>query len=116
MGIIHIKNLRLRTFIGFQPWETGKKQDVVISLKLNIGDEKAHLTDDPNHTVNYKHLTKRIVAHVEESKYNTLEALSASIVSLALDYSLVRKVWIRVEKPHALRFADAVAYETMVTR
>ena len=35
MAIINIRNLRLRTFIGFNPEETEKKQDVVINIEIN---------------------------------------------------------------------------------
>ncbi|WP_350609694.1 dihydroneopterin aldolase, partial [Pseudoalteromonas sp. 41-MNA-CIBAN-0057] len=34
-AIINVTNLRLRTFIGFNPDEREKKQDVVINLEIH---------------------------------------------------------------------------------
>ena len=40
-AIIHVTNLRLRTFIGFNPDEREKKQDVVINLEIHYPAEQA---------------------------------------------------------------------------
>ena len=59
MVTIHIKNLRLRTYIGFNKEELIKKQDVVINIYLDYDASKAMLSDSVEHACNYKVLTKK---------------------------------------------------------
>ena len=40
-AIINVTNLRLRTYIGFNPDEKSKKQDVVINVELHYPAELA---------------------------------------------------------------------------
>lgn len=109
--LIRIKQLRLRTIIGFKKWEREKLQDVIIHAEIRVKEEKAIQTDSIEDSVDYKKLTKRIIEHVESSKYFLLEKLAGSILQLILQDA--RVVWARVEvdKPYALRFADSVSVE-----
>jgi D-erythro-7,8-dihydroneopterin triphosphate epimerase len=58
-AIINIKNLRLRTYIGFNPEELQKQQDVVINAELHYPADLACETDDQENAVNYKVITKK---------------------------------------------------------
>lgn len=111
MTTIQIENLRLRTILGVFDWERGDRQDVVISLKLVVDADAAMVSDDLGDTCDYKALTKKIIEHVEGASYFLVERLAAAVRDLALDMPRVLSVTVRVEKPHALRFADNVAVE-----
>lgn len=111
MTTIHIERLRLRTILGVFDWERKHRQDVVVSLWLEVDAEDAFSSDDLADTCDYKALTKQIIDHVEGSSYLLVEKLAASLRDLALETPRVLAVRIRVEKPHALRFADNVAIE-----
>lgn len=106
---IGIENLRLRTFIGFNPEELEKKQDVVISASIRYPAIPACESDDENQALNYKVITKAIIKYVEEGRFKLLEKLTSDVLSLIMDYEQVAEASVRVEKPHALRFADSVA-------
>ena len=62
---IRITNLRLRTFIGFNPEEVEKQQDVIINATIDYRADKASTTDDENDALNYKLITKAMIHHVE---------------------------------------------------
>lgn len=108
-AIIHIKNLRLRTFIGFNPEELEKKQDVVINVDIHYPAQTACETDEENRAVNYKDITKRIIKHVEDGEFRLLEKLAADILAIASDHADITHASVTVDKPHALRFADSVS-------
>ncbi len=108
---ILIKDLLLRCIIGAQDWEREKKQDVLINLVLHTNVETAALTDELGDTLNYKAITKKIIAHVEESAYTTVEALATAIARICVVDCGVPRVVVRVEKPGALRFARSVGVE-----
>lgn len=108
-AVINITNLRLRTYIGFNPEELEKKQDVVINAEVHYPAENAVNTDNSENAVNYKTITKSIIAHVEDGHFKLLEKLTADILDLALEPNSVTFAKVTVDKPHALRFADSVS-------
>jgi len=114
--LIEVKNLRLRTLIGFQPWEKEKLQDVVINLQISFDGAMAARTDEVQETVNYKTITKNIIAMVEASSFNLLETLTERILDIAMADPKVEKALVTVDKPHALRFTESVSVTAERTR
>ncbi len=109
LATIHIKNLRLRTFIGFNEEEKTKKQDVIVNIRLNYDASYAAKTDSVDDACNYKVLTKQIIALVEEKSFDLLEAMVADIIELIAKVEKVLEATVEIDKPHALRFADSVS-------
>ncbi|MCK5391899.1 MAG: FolB domain-containing protein, partial [Deltaproteobacteria bacterium] len=60
--IIKIKNLKLRTIVGIYEWEKKTKQDIVINVEIEFDGSKAIETDNIEDTVDYKTITKKIIA------------------------------------------------------
>lgn len=106
---IHIKNLRLRTYIGFNDEEKEKKQDIVINVEINYAMSKTALSDQVEGALNYKNITKKIIKFVENERFLLLEKLTADIVDICTEHSSVNTARVTVDKPHALRFADSVS-------
>ena len=113
---INIENLRLRTFIGFNPDELMKQQDVVINAFIEFDATKPSVSDNENDTLDYKVITKAMIKHVESGKFRLVEKLNADIVAIIMDNPQVLKTQVRVEKPHALRFADSVSVSLAAER
>lgn len=113
---IHIHDLQLRCIIGVYPEERRDKQDVNIDITLHADLRKACSSDDLGDTIDYKSLKKRIVAMVEGSSFQLIEALAERIASLCLDEPRVRSARVYLAKPGALRFARTVAVEIERTR
>lgn len=109
MASIHIKNLRLRTFIGFNEEEKTKKQDVIVNIILRYDATTASVSDSVDDACNYKVLTKKIIALVEERSFDLLEKMSGDIIHLIATEEKVLEASVEIDKPHALRFADSVS-------
>jgi FolB domain-containing protein len=108
---IIVQDLLLRGIIGFNDWEREKKQDILINLTLFTDTRRGGLSDDPADILNYRTITKAIIAHVEESSYKTVEALATAIARICVVDHGAERVIVRVEKPGALRFARSVGVE-----
>lgn len=106
---IRIKNLRLRTYIGINSDEIENKQDIVVNVKIHYCAEKAISSDDMSDALNYRTITKRIIALVENNRFALLEKLTSDILAIAAEHQWVEAAEIEVDKPHALRFADSVS-------
>jgi D-erythro-7,8-dihydroneopterin triphosphate epimerase len=115
-AIIRITNLRLRTYIGFNPEERSKQQDVVINVEIHHDIKAAALEDDVSGALNYKVITKAIIEHVEEGRFLLLEKLVNDLVAICSRDSAVNRALVTVDKPHALRFADSVSLTLIYDR
>ena len=112
MALIRVKNLLLRTFIGFNPEEEANKQDVVINIKIEADiPEIILMADEPVGIYNYKTITKQIIELVQNNRFKLLEVLTKNILDLIMSDARVRHARVEVDKPHALRFAESVSFE-----
>lgn len=112
MALIRIKNLLIRTFIGFNPEEMVNRQDVVINIELEVSiPPEAMENDEPDDIYDYKKITKQIIALVQEGHFKLLEVLTRRVLELIMEDPRVKRARVEVDKPHALRFADSVSVE-----
>lgn len=108
---IVIRDLLLRGIIGLNDWERETEQDILLNLTVFTDLEPAGRSDDMADSLNYRTLTKAIIAYVESSRHYLVEALAAAIARIAvIDHGAERAI-VRVEKPGALRFAASVGVE-----
>ena len=105
---ITIKDLRLRTIIGINDEERRNLQEVLINITLFVDTRRAGTSDNIADAVNYRTITKRIIALVEQSRFYLVEKMVAEIADLCLENQQVERVRVSVEKPGALRFARSV--------
>jgi len=114
--IINIENLRLRTTVGIYEWEQKVKQDIIINIEIEFDGALAIEKDSIEHTVDYKTLTKKIIAMVEDTKYNLIERISGDVVKLIMQDQKVQRASVKVDKPGALRSTDSVSVTNTETR
>lgn len=115
-AVIKIKNLRLRTYIGIKEDEINNKQDVVINAEIHYSAADAANTDNMDNALNYRTITKKIIALVEQQRFSLLEKLTAEVLALAAEHPSVRYAAVEIDKPHALRFADSVSLTLSVNK
>lgn len=110
MARIKVKNLLLRTFIGFNPEELVNKQDVIINFEIETDiSHEALEADEPLDILDYKTITKKVISLVQDGRFKLLEVLTQKILDLILEDKKVKWARVEVDKPHALRFAESVS-------
>ncbi|HSC67159.1 MAG TPA: dihydroneopterin aldolase, partial [Cellvibrio sp.] len=62
MDIVYIRDLRIDTIIGIYDWEREVRQTVSIDLEMASDIRKAAATDDIQYALNYKAVSKRLIA------------------------------------------------------
>jgi dihydroneopterin aldolase len=100
---IFLRGLSVECIIGFIDWERQIKQSVVIDLEIPVDCSQAALTDDVADTVDYKSVSKRVIAFVEASQYKLVETLGHRIAMLILEEFALKWVRISINKPGAIR-------------
>jgi D-erythro-7,8-dihydroneopterin triphosphate epimerase len=106
---IHIKDLRLRTFIGFNDDEQRKRQDVVINIRIHYDALPAAKGDTVSEALDYKTITKQVIRYVEDNRFYLLEALVNDLLEMVMQHNPVEHAEVEIDKPHALRFSDSVS-------
>ena len=103
-----IKDLLLRTEIGFKEHELGKLQDVLLNAEIEFETGGVELTDEPG-GYDYRPSTKRIIAMVHGSRFNLIERVAHCALGIILEDPHVIRATVEVDKPGALRFARSVS-------
>ena len=106
---IEIRNLRLRTLIGFNPEEMVKQQDVVLNIEIDYAVGESVFEDNIDDALNYKTITKKVIKHVEQGQFLLLEKLVSDVLQICSEHPSVSYARVTADKPHALRFADSVS-------
>jgi len=111
MDKIIITDLIVRGIIGINDWERVQKQDINLNFIIYANMKHSGKTDDINDTLNYKTLSKAIIAYVEGSKHFLVETLATQLSRMIIFDFGIERVVVRVEKPGALRFTKSVGVE-----
>ncbi len=105
---ILIKDLLLRGIVGIKPDEQVNEQDILLNVALTADLRPAGASDRIEDAVNYRTITKEIIALVESSRFQTIEKLATEVAKLIVTRHPVVEAEVTAEKPGALRFARSV--------
>jgi dihydroneopterin aldolase/D-erythro-7,8-dihydroneopterin triphosphate epimerase len=95
--------------VGINPDERVNKQDVLVNATLWVDTRRAAKSDNIDDAVNYRTVTKAMIAHVESGEPMLVERLVAELADICLGTDeRIREVEVTVEKPGALRHARSV--------
>lgn len=116
-GIIRIKNLLLRTYVGINPDEKTKKQDVLINLTIRCDERLLHAKEGHiDQTLDYKKVVKTIIPFVEDNRFELLEVMTRQVLDLVMSFDGVQWAQVEIDKPHAIRFAESVSITLQAQR
>ena len=100
---IFLRGLTAECVIGFIDWERRVKQTVVVDLELPVDCRQAAVTDDVNDTVDYKKVSKRVLAFIEASEFKLVETLAQRLAMLILEEFALEWLRLSINKPGAIR-------------
>ena len=105
---IYIRDLRVETIIGIFGWEREVRQQISMDLDFEFDVSVPGKSDSIDDTLDYKKITKSLIAFIESSEYKLIEALGEGIVDHLKSKFGIKKVKLRLSKPGALRFSKDV--------
>jgi 7,8-dihydroneopterin aldolase/epimerase/oxygenase len=108
MDIIFLGGLQIETIIGIYDWERETKQTVILDIEMAFDIQKAAETDSIEYTLDYKAVSKRIIAFVETSSFFLVEKLTVEIANVIRNEFDVPWVKITLNKKGAIRGASDV--------
>jgi dihydroneopterin aldolase len=109
--IVFVQGLEARIIVGVNESERRERQTVRLDLEMAWDTAAAAAEDDLTKAVNYRSVAKAVLAHLEDSRYFLVETLAERVAELIRGEFGVPWVRIRVTKPGAVRFAEAVGVQ-----
>ncbi|HKQ83444.1 MAG TPA: dihydroneopterin aldolase [Steroidobacteraceae bacterium] len=111
MDKIFLSALTTECIVGIWDWERRVKQRIVLDIEMASDIRRAAATDRIEDTLDYKKVSKRILAFVEASQYQLVETLAEHIARLIVLEFGVSWVRVRLNKQGAIRGARDVGIE-----
>jgi 7,8-dihydroneopterin aldolase/epimerase/oxygenase len=108
MDLVFIEDLRIDTLIGIYDWERRTRQTIALDLEMGFDNARPAASDAIGDTLNYKAVSKRLIAFVEASSFQLVETLAERCAALVRDEFGVAWVRLKISKPGAVRGARAV--------
>ena len=108
MDIVFIRDLQIETVIGIYDWERKVRQIISLDIDMASDIRKAAGSDNIEDTLSYKTVAKRVIAFVEQSKFELVEALAEKICEIILEEFEVPWVRLTLNKPGAVRGSKSV--------
>jgi len=107
--LVLIEGLEVRTVIGIYDWEREIRQTVRLDLEMAWDISRAGKSDDIADTLDYKAVSKRLIAFVEASSFGLIESLAEECARILLDEFNVPWLRLKLSKPGAVRGSENVA-------
>jgi dihydroneopterin aldolase len=108
MDIVFIEDLRIETVIGIYDWERQIRQVVALDLEMAFDNTKPAASDRIEDTLDYKAVSKRLIAFVEASSFQLVETLAERCAEIVLNEFKVGWLCLKLAKPGAVRGSRAV--------
>ncbi|MCC7410531.1 MAG: dihydroneopterin aldolase [Gammaproteobacteria bacterium] len=103
MDIVYITDLRIETIIGVYAWERQVRQTLVIDLEMGTDIRPAATSDDIADTLDYKAVTKRVIAYTETNHFQLVETLAERLATLLREEFSIPWLRLRINKQGAVR-------------
>ncbi len=108
MDTVFIEDLRIETVIGIYDWERKIRQVVALDLEMAFDNRKPAASDRIEDTLDYKAVSKRLIAFVENSTFQLVETLAERCAEIVLSEFNVAWLRLRLAKPGAVRGSKSV--------
>ncbi|MCB1561809.1 MAG: dihydroneopterin aldolase [Xanthomonadales bacterium] len=105
---VFIEGLVIETVIGIYDWERKIRQPLRFDIEMTFDNRVPAASDDIADTLDYKAVSKRLIAFVGASSFGLVETLAERCAALIIDEFDVARVDLKLSKPGAVRGADSV--------
>lgn len=108
MNVVFIKGLRAQAVIGVYEWERHIRQTLVLDLEMASDMARAETSDQIADALDYAAISEHVLALVEGSEFQLLEALAHAVARMIMRDFGVPWLRLRLAKPGAVAEAEEV--------
>jgi dihydroneopterin aldolase len=100
---IFLTDLRIEAVVGIWDWERALPQTISIDLEMATDIRPAAETDHIDQALDYRAVSKRVAAFVQESKFQLIETMAEKVAALIREEFGVTWLKLTIHKPWAVR-------------
>src|SRR3546814_16773171 len=108
METVFIEALEVEALIGIDDWELRILPPLLSDIEMQFDNRVPAASDDMADTLNYKAVSKRVIAYVSQSDFGLVETLAERVAAIVIEEFGVQRVRVKLSKPGAVRGARAV--------
>lgn len=108
MDTVFIEGLEIDATIGIYDWERRIRQPLRFDIEMAFDNTVPAASDNIADTLDYKAVSKRLIAFVGSSEFGLVETLAERCAQIIRDEFGVAWLRLRLRKPGAVRGATAV--------
>lgn len=108
MDKVFIESLEIDCVIGIYDWERKITQRVVLDIEMAFDNTKPAASDDIADTLDYKAVSKRLIAYVGASSFGLVETLAERCADIIRSEFGVPWLRLKLSKPGAVTGSKAV--------
>lgn len=108
MDRVFIEALEIECVIGIYDWERKITQRVVLDIEMAFDNRTPAASDNIADTLDYKAVSKRLIAYVGESSFGLVETLAERCAEIIRGEFSVPWLRLKLSKPGAVTGAKAV--------
>jgi dihydroneopterin aldolase len=113
---VFLRELAVECIIGFLDWERLVKQTVYLDIEVPVDCRRAAVSDDVAATLDYKRLSKVVIAFVAASEFKLVETLADRTARHILQQFDIPWVKLTINKRGAIRASRDVGVAIERTR
>ena len=84
LDIVFIEDLRIETIIGIYDWERETKQTIALDIEMAADNTRPASTENIDDALNYKAVSKRMIAFTEASQFQLVETLAERLAEIII--------------------------------
>jgi D-erythro-7,8-dihydroneopterin triphosphate epimerase len=85
-------------------------------VRLTYDATEAINRNEISAALNYRTITKQVIAHVDGNRFALLERLTHEVLTIVMEHQAVTWARVEIDKPHALRYSDSVSISLQASR
>src|SRR3546814_3933963 len=82
MATVFIEALEVEALIGIYDWERRIRQPLLFDIEMQFDNRVPAASDDIADTLNYKAVSKRVIAYVSQSDFGLVETLAERVAAI----------------------------------
>src|SRR3546814_15809471 len=103
MDTVFIEALEVEALIGIYDWERRIRQPLLFDIEMQFDNRVPAASDDIAATLNYKAVSKRVIASASQSDFGLVETLAERVAAIILEDLCLPRVRLQLTQPGAVR-------------
>ena len=105
--LFKIKNLKLKTILGFHAWEENINREIIINAEVETNNLSSLSSDDIKDTIDYDILILKIKNLISSKRFKLVEKMAAEIMREIMKDTRISRCKLEIDKVGVIADLDS---------